>query len=403
MGLPPDRSMGPSPDRSMALSPDRSMDLSLDHNMGLSWAPVPSLLPQSGILLPGPEGPGQAAPGPAAPEPDHVEAPSRALLLDPQHHRSHPLCSGDQSPLQARSGMVDGQSLKMIQSQWPDHALGVLSPGLSLGVLPPGVPSHRDIRQVLTGLVVLGDLHTVDPVLLRRAAVVSHLLQRDRTVIWRNGFKESSKAGIRLDVVCPVCATSMRAVESTSRNLAKILHCGHMLCMECCIRICANVDGRRSNPNGRKPQCPICKEPLGKYPNCGQSCLAPGRVGHPMPRNMDEMSKVPLTIPEGGANPSCCKICRIKRIERLSRKLVREIVNDQQAMVKWTPAVDAARQDERDCSNYVEVPELQKFLDVLADVVRDPEVYRKYTNLQPQKFSPPQSAKAIIPDRKREV
>ncbi|KAF5500503.1 hypothetical protein CGCS363_v006035 [Colletotrichum siamense] len=204
-------------------------------------------------------------------------------------------------------------------------------------------------------------------------------------------------------VVCPVCATSMRAVESTSRNLAKILHCGHMLCMECCIRICANVDGRRSNPNGRKPQCPICKEPLGKYPNCGQSCLAPGRVGHPMPRNMDEMGKVPLTIPEGGANPSCCKICRIKRIERLSRKLVREIVNDQQAMVKWTPAVDAARQDERDCSNYVEVPELQKFLDVLADVVRDPEVYRKYTNLQPQKFSPPQSAKAIIPDRKREV
>ncbi|KAI8202039.1 hypothetical protein KHU50_005230 [Colletotrichum sp. SAR 10_65] len=118
---------------------------------------------------------------------------------------------------------------------------------------------------------------------------------------------------------------------------------------------------------------------------------------------MDEMRKVPLTIPEGGANPSCCKICRIKRIERLSRKLVREIVNDQQAMVKWSPAVDAARQDERDCSNYVEVPELQKFLDVLADVVRDPEVYRKYTNLQPQKFSPPQSAKAIIPDRKREV
>lgn len=73
--------------------------------------------------------------------------------------------------------MVDGQSLKMIQSQWPDPVPGVPSPGPSLGVLRPGGPSHLGILQVLTDLVVLGDLHAVDPVLLRRAAVVSHLVQ----------------------------------------------------------------------------------------------------------------------------------------------------------------------------------------------------------------------------------
>lgn len=192
----------------------------------------------------------------------------------------------------------------------------------------------------------------------------------------------------------------MRADETTTRNRGKILHCGHMLCMECVIRICANIDGSRHNPNARKPECPLCKEPLGRYPDCSSSCQSPGKVGHPMPRNMEEMRRLPLTMPEGGADPSCCKVCRIKNVERLSKRLMRVILNDRKATAKWTPAVD---QDEGDRGDYVGVPELQGFLDVLADTVRDPEIHRRYTNLYPQPFGPPQRAVAEMQDRKREA
>ncbi|KAL0932357.1 uncharacterized protein CTRU02_213310 [Colletotrichum truncatum] len=204
-------------------------------------------------------------------------------------------------------------------------------------------------------------------------------------------------------VICPVCATSMRAVASNNRNQAKILHCGHMLCMECTIRICANIDGSRDNPHGRKPKCPMCKERLGKYPHCGESCQAPGRIGFPMPKNMEEMRYLPRTMPEGGSDPSCCKICRIKRIERTSQRLVGLILNDTKSRAKWNPTVDQAKQEAGDFSDYIQVPELQRLLDVLAETVRDPKIYQKYANLYPQQFASDQRAVAEMKDRKRDA
>ncbi|KAF9875331.1 hypothetical protein CkaCkLH20_07151 [Colletotrichum karsti] len=230
----------------------------------------------------------------------------------------------------------------------------------------------------------------------RRSSIESAATQNagpDGNVFWPDLRPNlSSDAALHnFTVVCPVCATSMRADETTSRNKAKILHCGHMLCMECVVRICANVDGSRDNPNARKPECPLCKEPLGRYPHCSKTCNAPGKIGYPMPRNMEEMRRLPLTIPEGGANPACCKSCRIKNIEVQSKKVIRIILNDRNATVRWNPAVDP---DDEDRDDYTRVPELQNFLDVLADTVRDPEISRKYANLYPQVFSPPQHAVA---------
>ncbi|WYZ40993.1 hypothetical protein EsH8_IV_001334 [Colletotrichum jinshuiense] len=183
-------------------------------------------------------------------------------------------------------------------------------------------------------------------------------------------------------VTCPVCAVSMRAEATSTRNRAMILCCGHMMCEPCITRIAANQDGPRDNPNARSPQCPYCATPVGKYPYCAGSCEHPGMLGLPMPKDMQEMVKFPRTTPEGGARPGCCPKCRMMRVERYTNKLVRCILNEVKARGVWEPTADH-RPPQGDYSDYIRIRELDNFLEVLKDTVHSREIYQKYTWLQP--------------------
>lgn len=211
----------------------------------------------------------------------------------------------------------------------------------------------------------------------------------------------TDEALLDLTVTCPICTESMRAVPTTTRKQAKILHCGHMLCDDCVTRICSNADGDRENPHGRKPECPFCKQTLGKHPHCGQSCPSPGRVGYPMPKNMAEMARLPRTMPEGGALPACCRVCRMKRLERMTRKMMRLITNEAHTTAFWEPTVDEERQNDGEFSDYIRIPELQPLLDHMVRTFDDPTIYRKYTNLYPIEHQGPHTAHAEMVDRAR--
>ncbi|OLN80960.1 hypothetical protein CCHL11_10270 [Colletotrichum chlorophyti] len=193
----------------------------------------------------------------------------------------------------------------------------------------------------------------------------------------------------------------MRAQATSSRNQCKILHCGHMMCEPCITRVAANRDGPVDNPNARSPQCPFCATRIGKYEHCGaQSCPNPGNVGYPMPKNMTEMAVFPRTTPEGGGLPFCCARCRMLRVERLSRKLIRVILNDDTAQAVWEPSADH-RQHVGEYAVAMPVPELQKLMDGLRDTACNPEIMKKYAWVLPSSRDVMTVGKAEMPDRRR--
>ncbi|GJC86200.1 hypothetical protein ColLi_09038 [Colletotrichum liriopes] len=161
---------------------------------------------------------------------------------------------------------------------------------------------------------------------------------------------------------CPQCAISMSAAEAGTQHRGMILCCGHMMCEGCITRIAAN-----------EKQCPYCAVPVGKYIDCAGSCKNPGMIGLGLPGNMVELIRFPRTTAEG---------CRILRIERDTKKLVRHILNDAKARSVWNPSNDH-KPDTKDYSDYVRVPELDRFLSILRDTVHSVEIHRQYTWLQP--------------------
>ncbi|KAK1991877.1 hypothetical protein LX36DRAFT_753322 [Colletotrichum falcatum] len=170
---------------------------------------------------------------------------------------------------------------------------------------------------------------------------------------------------------CPRCSIAMSAAEPGTRHRAMILCCGHMLCEGCVAGIAAN-----------ERQCPFCAVPVGKYADCAGSCRNPGMVGLGMPGTMDELRRFPRTVSEGASLPGCCPRCRLLRIERDTRKLVRHILNDARARSVWNPSSDH-KHDGRDYGDYVRVPELDRFLAILRDTTHSAEIHRHYTWLQP--------------------
>ncbi|KAK1580036.1 uncharacterized protein LY79DRAFT_705709 [Colletotrichum navitas] len=170
---------------------------------------------------------------------------------------------------------------------------------------------------------------------------------------------------------CPRCSIAMSAAEAGAQHRAMILCCGHMLCEGCVASIAAN-----------ERQCPFCAVPVGKYVDCAGSCKNPGMMGLGLPSTMDELRRLPRTISEGASLPGCCPKCRILRIERDTRKLVRHILNDARARSVWNPSNDH-KIDSKDYSDYVRVPELDRFLAVLRDTTHSAEIHRHYTWLQP--------------------
>ncbi|GKT52783.1 hypothetical protein ColTof4_13239 [Colletotrichum tofieldiae] len=170
---------------------------------------------------------------------------------------------------------------------------------------------------------------------------------------------------------CPQCAISMSAAEAGTQHRGMILCCGHMMCEGCITRIAAN-----------EKQCPYCAVPVGKYIDCAGSCKNPGMIGLGLPGNMVELIRFPRTTAEGGSLPGCCPKCRILRIERDTKKLVRHILNDARARSVWNPSNDH-KPDTKDYSDYVRVPELDRFLSILRDTVHSVEIHRQYTWLQP--------------------
>ncbi|KAK1987733.1 hypothetical protein LZ30DRAFT_756418 [Colletotrichum cereale] len=170
---------------------------------------------------------------------------------------------------------------------------------------------------------------------------------------------------------CPRCSIAMSAAEPGTQNRGMILCCGHMLCEGCITSIAAN-----------EKECPYCGVPVGKYFDCAGSCKNPGMMGLGLPGNMDELRRFPRTIAEGASLPGCCPKCRILRIERDTRKLVRHILNDAKARSVWDPSNDH-KHDNKDYSDYVRVPELDRFLAVLRDTTHSVEIHRNYTWLQP--------------------
>ncbi|KZL86909.1 hypothetical protein CI238_09211 [Colletotrichum incanum] len=170
---------------------------------------------------------------------------------------------------------------------------------------------------------------------------------------------------------CPQCAISMSAAEAGNQHRGMILCCGHMMCEGCITRITAN-----------EKQCPYCAVPVGKYSDCAESCKNPGMIGLGLPGNMAELKRFPRTTSEGGSLPGCCSKCRILRVERDTKKMVRHILNDARARSVWNPSSDH-KPDTRDYSDYVRVPELDHFLAVLRDTVHSAEIHRQYTWLPP--------------------
>ncbi|KAF6834759.1 hypothetical protein CMUS01_06035 [Colletotrichum musicola] len=211
----------------------------------------------------------------------------------------------------------------------------------------------------------------------------------------------SDGALLDLIVTCPVCTNPMSATLNASGRVGKILHCGHMLCNECVNRICTGANGPADNPHSKRPECPFCKQGLGKHPQCGLSCPDPGRVGFPMPKSMAEMASMPRTMPEGGALPACCRVCRMKRLERETRKLMRLITNEAKTTSFFEPTVDDERQNDGEFSDYIRVPELQPLLDHMIEVFNDPTIYRKYANLRPLEQHGEVTARAEMIDRAR--
>ncbi|KAK2057864.1 hypothetical protein LY76DRAFT_656155 [Colletotrichum caudatum] len=172
-------------------------------------------------------------------------------------------------------------------------------------------------------------------------------------------------------IPCPRCSIAMSAADPGTQHRAMVLCCGHMLCEGCVTSIAAN-----------ERQCPFCAVPVGKYVDCAGSCQNPGMMGLGLPGTVDELRRFPRTISEGASLPGCCPKCRILRIERDTRKLVRHILNDARARSVWNPSSDH-KLDNKDYSDYVRVPELDRFLAVLRDTTHSAEIHRHYTWLQP--------------------
>ncbi|GJD05320.1 hypothetical protein ColKHC_14145 [Colletotrichum higginsianum] len=170
---------------------------------------------------------------------------------------------------------------------------------------------------------------------------------------------------------CPQCSISMSAAEPGTQHRAMILCCGHMMCEGCVTRIAAT---------DRK--CPYCSVPVGKYIDCAGSCQNPGMIGLGLPGTTDQLRRFPRTTPEGASLPGCCPKCRLLRIERDCRKLVRHILNDARARSVWMPSSDH-KPDTKDYRDYVRVPELEHFLKLLRDTVHSVEIHKQYTWLQP--------------------
>ncbi|GKT47633.1 uncharacterized protein ColSpa_07814 [Colletotrichum spaethianum] len=181
----------------------------------------------------------------------------------------------------------------------------------------------------------------------------------------------SDAALLDYTIPCPRCAISMSAAEAGTQHRCMILCCGHMMCDGCITRIATN-----------EKQCPYCALPVGKYIDCAGSCKNPGMIGLGLPSNMGELRRFPRTTTEGGSLPGCCSKCRILRIERDTKKMVRHILNDAKARSVWNPSNDH-KPDTKDYSDYVRVPELDRFLAVLRDTVHSAEIHKQYTWLQP--------------------
>ncbi|KAJ0166359.1 hypothetical protein CTA2_7591 [Colletotrichum tanaceti] len=195
----------------------------------------------------------------------------------------------------------------------------------------------------------------------------------------RNAFWPNIKPGLVTDadvkafaMACPQCAVTMTAAETqTGQHRATILCCGHVLCAGCVTRIAATAK-----------KCPYCSVPVGKYVDCAGSCQDPGMIGLGFPTTADQVRRFPRTTPEGASLPGCCPTCRLLRVERDCRKLVRHILNDAGARSVWMPSSDH-KPDTRDYGGYVRVPELEHFLKLLRDTVHSVEIHRQYTWLQP--------------------
>ncbi|TEA22296.1 hypothetical protein C8034_v007008 [Colletotrichum sidae] len=204
-------------------------------------------------------------------------------------------------------------------------------------------------------------------------------------------------------MVCAVCSSSMRAEGTGTRRRAKILHCGHVLCSVCIVRIVENRDGPWENPNGGGGgggggrQCPLCKVPLGLLPGCDAYCTHPGRVGVSFPATVAALAQTPLTMPEGASLPLCCNQCRVRRVEEAAAPLVRALLNEDRAWTHWEPSAHpegsasvAPRADE-----HVVVPELARLLKEVRSAIYDPDVMQKYCFLYPDGVERGQYKKAL--------
>ncbi|KAK2013583.1 hypothetical protein LZ32DRAFT_583101 [Colletotrichum eremochloae] len=244
------------------------------------------------------------------------------------------------------AGSVTGSVASSVSSRRPTLA-GYGGPAAPDGSLQPNKPSSSYTLPVNGGSQTQAFWPAIKPLLTSNAVLEEYTLP------------------------CPRCSIAMSAAEPGTQHRGMILCCGHMLCEGCVTSIAAN-----------ERQCPFCAVPVGKYIDCAGSCTNPGMIGLGLPGTMDELRRFPRTISEGASLPGCCPKCRILRIERDTRKLVRHILNDARARSVWHPSNDH-KPDHKDYSDYVRVPELDRFLAVVRDTTHSAEIHRHYTWLQP--------------------
>ncbi|OHE91721.1 hypothetical protein CORC01_13012 [Colletotrichum orchidophilum] len=218
-----------------------------------------------------------------------------------------------------------------------------------------------------------------------------------RNVFWPDikSWMTSDTALQQFAAPCPKCTTSMSATTGENSNRAMILVCGHILC-DACVKHIASLY------NVGQPKCPYCTGHIGPYGQCALSCKNPGMMGLPLPRNMAEFSKFPLTTPEGAARPACCFKCRALRIERASNSLVRAMLNEVKTRAVWAPRHDH-KADGKDYSDYKRVKVLDNLMRSIRDVAHSDYIYQKYTWLTPTAEEKNQEAWVEMLDTGRHV